>query len=333
MVIRVKRVHLLVATALIACGDSSPADSSDSTSTADTSDADLVDLADLTDSGEVSEAYAPCPAAERVGGFAVVLADGYSAVEGRVASGVVPANVREVSASEGGCRLLEGRRLSCSPACGAGETCGFDGVCIAYPTSASVGVVSVSGLTATLSMSPTSIGSYTNGATQLPHPALVEGGLASVSAPGEVLPGFTLTSRGIAALETSQDEVALARDREFEVTWTPGGEGSARVRLVLDLAHHGGIAASLECDDLADDGSFAVPATLVTRLMDIGLAGFPTLTVTRRTASSTTISPGCVDFVVSSEVVLPVVIEGLVSCVEDEECPEGQTCQFDLTCK
>lgn len=333
MVIRARLVHLVVATALVACGDSGPTESSDSSDSGDSiSDPDTND-SDLAESGEVSEVYSPCPATERVGGFAVVLGDGYSAVEGRVASGVVPANVREVSASEGACRLLEGRRLSCSPACGAGETCGFDGVCIVYPTSASVGVVSVSGLTATLAMSPTSIGSYTNGATQLPHPALTEGALATVSAPGEILPGFALTSRGIAALETPQDEVALARGRELEVTWTPGGENSARVRLVLDLAHHGGIAASLECDGLDDDGRFAVPATLVTRLMDIGLAGFPTLSVTRRTASSTAIAPGCVDFVVSSEVVLPVVIDGLVSCVEDEECPGGQTCQFDLTCK
>lgn len=280
---------------------------------------------------ETSE-YAPCAAADRVGGFLVILADGYTAVEGRVASGVVPANVREATSTSGSCRVLEGRRLSCTPACGAGETCDTDGTCIPYPTAGSVGVVTVQGLSAALSMSPTSIGSYTNGATNLPHPGVGEGTVVTVTAPGDVLPGFTLEARGIAPLETSLTEVALARDRALSVTWTPATEPSGRVRLLLDLAHHGGIAASLECDGLEDDGRFEIPANLVTRLMDIGLAGFPTLTVSRRAASSTDIAPGCVDFSVVSEVVLPVAIDGLTSCVDDEECPSGQTCQADLTC-
>ena len=278
-----------------------------------------------------STAYAPCAASERVGGFLVLLADGYTAVEGRVASGVVPANVREATSVSGSCRVLEGRVLSC-PACGAGETCGTDGACVPYPTAGSVGVVAVQGLSAALSMSPTSIGSYTNGATSLPHPGVGEGAVVSVDAPGDVLPGFTLEARGIAPLATELTEVALARDRALTVTWTPATEPSARIRLLLDLAHHGGIAASLECDGLDDDGGFEIPANLVTRLMDIGLAGFPTLTISRRAASSTDIAPGCVDFSIVSEVVLSVTIDGLTSCVDDEECPSGQTCQADLTC-
>jgi hypothetical protein len=181
-------------------------------------------------------------------------------------------------------------------------------------------------------MSPTSVGSYTNGATTIPHPGVAVGSVVTLTAPGDALPGFSLTTRGVEAIAVDQTAVELVRDQAFTVTWTPGTEPSARVRMVLDLAHHGGIAASLDCDGLGDDGSFALPATMVTRLMDIGVAGFPTLTVTRRTAARTATANGCVDLTVQSSVVLSVTVEGVTSCVEDEECDNGETCQGDLTC-
>lgn len=287
---------------------------------------------DGTTTPKETQDYAPCMAAERVGGFSVVLDDGYTAVDGRVASGVVPSSIRDETASAGGCRLVEGRSLSCTPACSSDQTCDVGNVCIPYPTAASVGVVTVDGLTAPLSMSPTSVGSYTNGATTLPHPAASVGSVVTLTAPGDVLPGFTLTTRGVEAIAVDQTGVALVRDQAFVVTWTPGTESSARVRMVLDLAHHGSVAASLDCDGLDDDGNFEVPASMVTRLIDIGVAGFPTLTVTRRTAAKTAIEQGCVDLTVQSSVVLPVTVDGVTSCVEDEECDNGETCQGDLTC-
>lgn len=281
----------------------------------------------------VAAAYAPCPAEARVGEFAVILEADYSAVEGRVATGVVPGQVREVSASEGECRLLVGRDLFCEPACTPGETCDVDGACVAYPTTESVGEVLVSGLSVPLTMKPTSIGAYTNGATSIPHPGFDEGDVIALSAPGDALPGFALEGRGVARMSVIGEAVELARGDGLAVAWAPGGEASARVRMVLDLAHHGGIAASLECDDIADVGRFDIPAALVSALLDIGVAGFPTLAVARRTADSEVIANGCVELSVISEVVLPVVVPGVTSCASDEDCPETQTCHFDLTCR
>lgn len=341
----------LATLAQAACGgETSTSDTSTDTRTADdgVDGVDGVDVSEVADTPDetdtvqgdgddagpdaVTLAYAPCSTDVRVGVFKVLLADGYTAVEGRVATGVVPSAVREETDREAGCRLLEGRTLFCDPTCASGKTCDVDGQCIDYPTAKSVGQVTVNGLTVALTMTPTSTGSYNNGAISIPHPGFGDGDVITLAAPGDVLPGFALEGRGVAPLVVTQAEASLVRGQALGIDWTPGVNASARVRFVLDLAHHGGIAASVECEGVDDDGHFEIPARLVDALIDIGVAGFPTLTLTRRTADSATITPGCVELSVEHEVVVPVVVPGVTSCVSDEECPDGQTCQFDLTC-
>lgn len=136
--------------------------------------------------------YAPCDVSQRVGQFTVELGDGYTAVQGRALSGVVPANMRKVEAEEGQCRLLLGRTLFCEPACGASQTCGEDGACIPYPTAQNLGTVRVMGLKADLSMTPNSARFYSNGATTLPYPGFDAGADISLVTSGADLPTFTL---------------------------------------------------------------------------------------------------------------------------------------------
>ena len=69
------------------------------------------------------------------------------------------------------------------------------------------------------------------------------------------------------------------------------------------------------------------------QLLDLGVAGYPSVIVTRSATGTTTIAPGRVDLVVSSMVERPVTIPGLTSCTSDADCTGGQTCQSDLTCK
>lgn len=76
-----------------------------------------------------------------------------------------------------------------------------------------------------------------------------------------------------------------------------------------------------------------IEAAILTELVNLGVAGFPAIAVTRKAVGSTTISPGRVELVVSSEVERAVEIPGLTSCTDDMQCPNGQTCQSDLTCK
>lgn len=278
-------------------------------------------------------AYAPCEAAERVGQFSLELADGFTAIEGRVADGVVPANIRGVTATEGQCKLLQGRTLFCDPACGAGQTCGEDGVCIPFATAKSVGAVTVTGLPVALTMMPSAVNFYSNGATNIPHPGFAAGTAIGLRAAGGTLPAFALRGEGMAALALDPADIVVQRGSPVELRWTASSTRTAvRIRFVLDLAHHGGISASIECDGIADTGSFTIPAALTTQLLDIGVAGFPLLTASRRSVDSTSIPAGCVELNVLSKVDRTVTIPGLESCTDDMDCMGGQTCQTDLTC-
>ncbi|WP_275583481.1 hypothetical protein [Archangium primigenium] len=278
-------------------------------------------------------AYTPCDASARLGQFTVENLDGYTAVQGNVRNGVIPSTVRTLAAEEGACRLLVGRALFCNPACGSSQTCGEGGVCIPYPTSQNVGTVNVTGLKAALAMSPNSARFYSSSSTPLPFPGFYTGANIQLAATGADLPAFTLRGQGVDALTVAEADIVIEKGKPVPLSWTPSTNSSAaRIHVLLDLAHHGGIAASVECDNVPDTGSFTLPAGLVSQLVDRGIAGFPKITLSRRTADSAQLASGCVDLLVRSQVSREVVIPGLVSCSTDEDCPSGQTCRADLTC-
>ncbi|MGK3995493.1 hypothetical protein [Sorangium sp. So ce1024] len=105
--------------------------------------------------------------------------------------------------------------------------------------------------------------------------------------------------------------------------------------LLVIVASQSGCPADegeLECT-AEDTGSLELPASLVTQLLDLGVAGVPSILVARKAVGSTTIAQGRVDLVISSQVERPVEIAGLPSCHDDSEFPEGQACQSDLTCQ
>ena len=310
---------------LPACGDLAPLppiDAADATS-------DTATAPDTTAPSAL--AYAPCPDATRIGRFTLARDLELTTIDGRVHSGVVPANIREVALADGPCRVLVGRSLFCDPACGAGETCGEGGTCIPYPTAQDVGEVSVSGLSVPLVLTSSSSHFYSNGATTLPHPAWEDGDRLTLTAPGGALTPFTLEGRGVPVLDVPTAAIPVARDAATTITWTPPtAAGDARIQILFDLAHHGGIAASIVCDDLPDNGTYTVPAALVTRLLDEGVAGFPLVTVTRQTVDSTTLAAGCVELRVTAAVSRDVLVPGLVSCADDDGCTPPATCPDDL---
>jgi hypothetical protein len=58
------------------------------------------------------------------------------------------------------------------------------------------------------------------------------------------------------------------------------------------------------------------------------------VTVTRRTADSTTLSPGCAELTVEASVVRPIQITGHTPCMRDADCPAGTTCDLPAqTCR
>jgi hypothetical protein len=111
------------------------------------------------------------------------------------------------------------------------------------------------------------------------------------------------------------------------LTWVPPGQaGISRVQIVLEISHHGGYKGEIDCD-VPDTGSFEIPATLVTALVNLGRAGYPTVGVTRHSTVAASAMPG-VKLRVLSYVERPV-DTGVISCgIGESMCPDGTTCDI-----
>ena len=277
--------------------------------------------------------YAPCDVSERVGGFRVTLADAYTGVDGYVLDGVVPSTVPEEVQREGDCRLLRAVSLYCEPPCVPGETCGFDGACIGYPERRSVGLVTLTGLLDELVMEAKWGNTYTN-PSSMTHPGYVPGAEIELDAEGGAFEPFRLGGVGVEPLSIAPElSVVVAIGQAIELTWLPPSvDGPVKVHIELNVNNHGATSAWIACD-VEDSGAFTLSASLLDALHAIGVSGFPSLSMSRRSVDSTPISPGCVDFMVVSEQSVPVEIEGLTSCTTDAQCPPGQRCGAELACR
>ncbi|HET6284368.1 MAG TPA: hypothetical protein VFH73_25650 [Polyangia bacterium] len=284
-------------------------------------------------------AYRPCPASTRVGQFSIQLiaaadpAPAYAQFAGRVRNAPDPTeNWREMS-QDGACRLVIGPELVCSTPCTAGTICAGQNQCINEPVSQDIGVVSVGGLATPLSATAiaNSQNTYYASLSAMPYPPFSHETPIRLSSAGGAYAAFTLQGRGVVPLDFAGTGLqVIARDKALPVTWTaPAQAGSARIFVRLDIGHHGGYAARVECD-VADTGSMTIPAGLITQLIGQGTAGFPTISLTRQTVDSTTVAPGCVEFAIASPVERPAMVEGIVSCSDEVPCPAGKTCKDQL---
>jgi hypothetical protein len=320
---------------------------------------DVADVADVsgTDTGAELPSDVPAGDAADVSGTPDVLAgsflvsleeaiaatstspasDAYSKISGTVADGPSPALILwNPTMQEGDCRLLTPQFPFCSVSCGGAAACVADEVCLAYPNLYDIGIVTVTGVHPSegvpdVTMEPAS-GAYQT-LDPLPFPPFQENEEIVLEAAGGDIPGFTITSRGIAPLVMSGDTPALARDQALDLEWTaPGIAGASTIHVKLDISHHGGFRGKIECD-VVDTGSLSIPASLINPLLDLGVAGFPSVVVTRHAVGSTTIAAGRVELEVLSSLDVPVSVPGVVSCNETADCPQDQTCQDDLTCQ
>jgi hypothetical protein len=167
----------------------------------------------------------------------------------------------------------------------------------------------------------------------LPFPAFAEGDPIGVEAAGGAWAPFALAATGVAPLVLAAGPLRLADGEPLTLAWTAPSAGVAsKMSVKLDISHHGGTRGHVACE-AADTGSLEIDRSLITRLLALGVAGYPTVVATRSTTGSTTIAPGRVDLVVMSEVETPVEIPGLTSCTAEADCPAGQTCQTDLSCR
>jgi hypothetical protein len=343
---------LLGACAFACAGSDAATDAADAT--------DAVDVVDVAAADTPRDLAGDLPAADYgdvapgdpnvlVGSFVVSLVEAvpatttsqateaFTQLVGVVFDGPSPAlTVWTQTASEGACRLLIPSVPFCSVSCGGSAGCVADEVCQAYPTARSVGTIVVKGLHTAAGVSEFSLDPVANGyqtVDALPFPAFTEGEAIRVETGGGDYAPFVVVSSGIAPLVLADGALALARDQALALSWTlPATAGTSTIHVKLDISHHGGSKGKIECDT-DDDGSLTVAASLVTSLLDLGVAGFPTIVVARHAVGSTTIAPGRVDLEIVSDLEVTVEVPGVTSCNEDTDCSDGQTCQTDLTCK
>ncbi|MBM4370827.1 MAG: hypothetical protein FJ098_04190 [Deltaproteobacteria bacterium] len=264
---------------------------------------------------------------------------GQTWVVGKVSDGPTPQPViwDEVG-REGACRLLVPRAPFCREPCMGGTLCVEEGTCQGDPGWVDVGPVHLSGVATTAGGTgfPLSLvgAFYQPGDGNTPaYPPFAEGDPVVLTADGRGdVPGFTLAAAGIAQLVVLGGDLVLKPGKGLRLKWVPPEDPElARVRMEIDISHHGGLRGLVTCD-AADVGELEIPATLTDALVDLGTSGFPVVAIRREVVGVALIPAGRVELSVSSGVERAVEIPGLVSCLRDDDCPEGQICVADKTC-
>jgi hypothetical protein len=281
---------------------------------------------------------------ELIGSFQVqVVADdedpttGSTSVIGKVNDRPTPsAVIWDVATEDGDCRLEKPRVPFCDGGCGA-EVCVDDGVCQPYATGHSVGEVKLSGLmvmggASELVLKEIAKSYQPPAGTVFAYPPFAEGDAVAVHAAGGDYAGFDLSAKGVVPVTFSSSDFELDEGKALELTWNGATDPkSSQVHIKLDISHHGGSRGQISCD--ADDtGSLTISAALMTELISLGVAGFPSVILTRVSSGSAKIEVGRVELAVSSKTERIVTVAGYASCTEDTDCPDGEVCQADLTC-
>jgi hypothetical protein len=262
---------------------------------------------------------------------------GSTSVIGKVSDGPSPSQVIwTVAQEEGDCRLEKPSVPFCDGGCGA-DVCVAEGVCQPYATGHTVGEVKLSGVNVMGGSSELVLKEIAKSyqpppATMFAYPPFAEGDPIAVHAAGGDYEAFELSAKGVAPVAFSSSDFELEAGKALELAWNGSTDPkAARVRIKLDISHHGGSRGQITCN--ADDtGMLTISAALMTELIGLGVAGFPSVILTRTSSGSAKIAVGRVELAVSSKVERIVSVAGFESCTEDTDCQDGKTCQADLTC-
>lgn len=286
---------------------------------------------------------------ERAGGtlgrFTVTLTQesaDYATLDGKIYAAPVPSRVGWTeTATDGDCRLIEPEVPSCAEACEPPTFCiADDNRCGQEPPTVSVGEVTVFGLT-TLGMTPSitlaPLNPTTNaynatGDAALEYPPFTPGAEVVLHADGGALEAFDIGAVGIESLSLDGEEpLPFTGEENVLVSWQPGSVDAASIEATVDVSFHGGTKGQILCDT-DDDGELSVGRDLVTQLIELGVAGFPQVMLTRRSSSFANVATHHVEFNIVSRRTRLLSIPGVESCVDDDQCDEGQVCLDDSTC-
>lgn len=255
---------------------------------------------DTEDSTELpsGQTRGPCDPSVRLGKFELANEQGYNAISGSVTGEVVPGGVMVEILSSESCRVYRQDNPFCDPPCLAGNICGQDGSCFAYPENQNVGTVFVTGLFEPVEMTPTQTGNrYFD--TSLPDPAYVSGDPIELVASGGDLEGFHLFGVGVDPLQLIDAYWAVSPGTPIEINWHPGGQEAASIYISISVDQHGLSPGLIVCE-APDTGSLTIPSQIVDSLIELGVSGFPSGNIYRQTVDSAQLKQGCVEFAVYS---------------------------------
>lgn len=240
----------------------------------------------------------------------------------------IPLTPLVLEQTEGDCQLFSAQVPLCTEPCLSGTLCVAEDECAPYPRAQDVGEIRMSGLGDEDVILEPFPPSYIYQSDELPYPPCVEGAEVTMTA-------GALSARAtcIAPLDFPEmDAIPVTRAKPVLLSWTPAEKPElGRIRVLLDVSHHGGKKGEITCDT-EDTGALEIPASLVTALVDQGLAGFPSIFVTRVSEGKAQGRPEVL-FTIASTVERPV-DTGITSCLTNDECPAGEVCnQETLICQ
>lgn len=323
---RLLAILACVAASLLGCG----ASGSDTPSTPDAAEPDTQAVSDVT---------APAGPAV-VGAFNVILEEATAtvpaktSVSGVVFDGPTPESIAwEVTGASGGCRLFKASAPFCDPGCTGSDVCAANGQCMHPPARQNLGSVTMLGLgdgEIELEGIANAYGLPTD--VSLPYPPAPEGTDITLTVDSGPYGPFAITSKAVAPLLSSSTFI-MERGKAMQVSWTPPGNPDvARMRVYVDISHHGGTKGKIDCD-VPDSGSLEIAASLVTGLMDLGVAGFPKILLHRVSSATAAVATGVVRLEIDSLVERQIQIVGFTSCSTDADCPAGKTCLPNALCQ
>lgn len=248
---------------------------------------------------------------------------------------VKPVKIQLVQTDEvGDCRLLEPEVPSCEQNCTAMDAvCTADDVCTPNPKPQNLGSIRLTAGSASAEVAFVAKNYQLKAGEKLPYPPCAEGEPVEIEVEGGAFEPFEIATRCIAPLEV-EGPFAIEPGKPLALTWAaPGDDTVAIMQIRLDISHHGGSKGEIHCD-VPDSGAFDIPAQLIDKLLDLGVAGFPTVELTRAAIGKPSGEPSKVTLSMTMFAGREVTIPGLTSCASnDAQCPDGQTCQNDFTCK
>jgi hypothetical protein len=299
-----------------------------------------------TTAGSTSGGAASSGSDEIVGTFQVQVqvdetdsTTGMTKVVGQVGDGPVPANVVwTVTKTEGGCRLSVPSAPFCEVSCGA-DVCVADDKCQAYPAGHSVGAVTLKGIKladggSDLALKEIAKAYQPPAGTMLAYPPFAAGDDVTLHATGGDYAAFDLASKGVDPLSLTSTDYELDVGKALQLTWdAPADPKGAQIFVKVDISHHGGAKGKIECE-VDDTGSLSISAAMITQLIGLGVAGYPSVVVARQAIGTAKIAPGVVRLEISARTEQYLTVKGYTSCTVNEDCPDGKTCRTaDSTCQ